>query len=213
MFISIDKSIKTIGLIALSYTYTLVCSAQNDFNNTICPQSSTQYRIKEIRTNLSELLFFQSETDTIQIGPVIKSTDIKSGMNIISLKRGDKNFLITLQQRLEFFSITTTDHKLLATYVDAPFTDTSYGQLGFEKYSDYAMRNVSLNVKNKLKKKNTIQFMTADNKVILTGNLIKKDDLFILCQNGQDEIDSQLLDISAMVILWMHAFVEVTKSK
>jgi hypothetical protein len=55
--------------------------------------------------------------------------------------------------------------------------------------------------------------MTADNKVILTGNLIKKDDLFILCQNGQDEIDSQLLDISAMVILWMHAFVEVTKSK
>jgi hypothetical protein len=204
--------ISKIALLSLLFNQTLVCNAQSISDSSI-NDDRKQYHIKEVQSDLSRLLFFQSKTDTVQVGPVIKTKDLKDGMNTIALRQGNRSYLIQLQQKMEFFSITTLDHKLLVTYVDTPYTNKPYGQLGVESYPDYNLKDIGLNVKNRLRKKSTIQFFLTNGKLILTAHLIKKDNNFILYYAKQDEIDYQILDLSAMTILWFEAFSEVNKNK
>ncbi|MCE2732214.1 MAG: hypothetical protein LW821_02490 [Flammeovirgaceae bacterium] len=168
------------------------------------------YRISTTQSGLNTLRFFKSLEDTIQIGSVKETLNVKGGMNRIVAKAGTKSYIIELHSKKEWITITTEQHTPFATYVNAPYTTTSENELGFNRLQGYSKRLVEINVKKDLKR-GMVEFILVKNqKALLTGQRVKreKDDYFIIRERIQNVVNPQILTLTAIVIFWSDAFVE-----
>lgn len=167
----------------------------------------SKYKISTIRSDSNTLHLFQSDEDSVTIGPLIETeVDSRDKMNRVAVNLGNDGYVVSIHPRKQWIEIETHDHKQIALLVYAPYTNTLHSQLAFNKFERLSKRLLEINVK--IDPKKGIEFTPVKSQALLFGQRVRKgkNDYFIIRERMQNIVSPQILRLMAIVIFWHEAF-------